>query len=166
MHEAGPGMGESSASRRTQHHQTKQQQSIRRSRRRKQHQNTAGARNNLGILTTYQPPGKQYQDTAGARNNLGMALSGKQHQDTAGARNNLGMALSADGKHDEAERLCADALATYERVRGKEHQLTLCSVEKLANVLQQTLFHLKELLPVHMVPPNMVILFLVLLMRF
>ena len=65
-----------------------------------------------------------------------VAYTGKQHQDTAAAMNNLGMALSQVEKHDEAEKLCNEALMIYERVLGKDHPSSLASVEKLASILQ------------------------------
>ena len=40
------------------------------------------------------------------------------------------------GQHEEAETLCADALAIYERALGKDHPASLAAVEKLAAVLQ------------------------------
>ena len=62
--------------------------------------------------------------------------SGKDHPDSASAMNNLGMALSSRGQHERAEKLCADALAVYERALGPEHTSTLASIEKMAVVLQ------------------------------
>ena len=43
--------------------------------------------------------------------------------------------LQVEKQHEEAERLCNEALAVYEQVLGKDHPSTLASMEKLAAVL-------------------------------
>jgi hypothetical protein len=50
---------------------------------------------------------------------------GRRSQDAAAVLNNLGMAVSQGGRHEEAEKLCMEALAAYEQARGRNLQACL-----------------------------------------
>nr|WP_234335062.1 tetratricopeptide repeat protein [Streptomyces sp. NRRL S-118] len=60
---------------------------------------------------------------------------GPDHPDTLNSRHNLGACLFRLDRHHEAAAVCAEALASRERVLGPDHPDTLNSRHNLATVL-------------------------------
>ena len=59
-------------------------------------------------------------------------MLGKKHPDTLDRINNLALVLGSQGKHQEAEKIHRQTLASIKTVLGKEHSVTLMNMSLLA----------------------------------